>query len=136
MSHPPRPMKALVEVLSAAVDALPSDESHLSDLGREWGRSWAARRKRANGAAPRSRRGRAELLSRELATWGWRPESHRDSDGIRLLTGRCLFHGEGPGLNGRCCALEEGLLTGLVETFANGHAKVVRAQGCRLEVVL
>jgi hypothetical protein len=39
-------------------------------------------------------------------------------------------------LGGRGGALAEGLLTGVVETLVNGHAKVVRTQGCRLEVIL
>jgi hypothetical protein len=73
---------------------------------------------------------------RELSAWGWRPSAKRGPGGVRLATGACLFRDRSPGLNGRCCALEEGLLTGLVETLVNGHARVLRTQGCRLEVVL
>jgi predicted ArsR family transcriptional regulator len=135
-THPPRSIRALVSLLSDAVDSLPSDRRRLVDFGRGWGRSWAARRKRQNGSVPRSRRGRTELLTRELAQWGWQPSSQRVSGGVRLMTGKCLFHDAAPGLNGRCCALEEGLLTGLVETLVNGHARVVRTEGCRLEVLL
>jgi predicted ArsR family transcriptional regulator len=135
-THPPRSTRAIVAVLSEAVDALPSDPRRLEEFGLGWGRSWAARRKRENGAVPRSRRGRADLLAGELSEWGWRPSIRREKDGIRLATGRCLFHDAAPGLNGRCCALEEGLLTGLVETLVNGHARVVRTQGCRLDVLL
>ena len=135
-TSPPRSTRAIVAVLSEAVDSLPSDRTRLVKFGRGWGRSWATRRKRENGAVPRSHRGRAEYLAGELAEWGWQPSVHREQGGIRLTTGRCLFHDRAPGLNGRCCALEEGLLTGLVETLVNGHAKVLRTQGCRLEVVL
>lgn len=135
-SHPPRSTRTILGLLAEAVDTVPADRSTLAEFGRGWARSWAARRKREHGAVPRSRRGRAELLMGELSEWGWRPSIHRGSDGIRLATGTCLFRDRGPGLNGRCCALEEGLLTGLVETLVNGHARVVRTQGCRLEVAL
>jgi predicted ArsR family transcriptional regulator len=135
-THPPRSTRAIVAVLSEAVDALPSDTKRLAEFGQGWGRSWATRRKRESGAVPRSHRGRAEFLAGELSEWGWRPSVRREKGGIRLTTGRCLFHDAAPGLNGRCCALEEGLLTGLVETLVNGHAKVVRTQGCRLDVLL
>jgi predicted ArsR family transcriptional regulator len=134
--HPPRSTRAIVSLLAEAVDTLPSDPRRLAQFGRGWGRSWATRRKRENGSVPRSRRGRADYLMRELSEWGWRPLAQREPQGIRLTTGRCLFRDRAPGANGRCCALEEGLLTGLVETLVNGHAKVVRTQGCRLEVVL
>jgi predicted ArsR family transcriptional regulator len=136
LTYPPMPTRALVAVLSSAVDALPSNHRQLAELGRGWGRSWAVQHKRQNGSVPRSRRGRAEYLARELAQWGWRPATRREEGGVRLVTGRCLFHDRPPGLNGRCCALEEGLLSGLVETLVNGHARVVRTRGCRLEVVL
>jgi predicted ArsR family transcriptional regulator len=135
-TSPPRSTRAVVAVLSEAVDALPSDMRRLAEFGRGWGRSWATRRKRQNGAVPRSRKGRAEFLAKELAEWGWRPATHRERGGVRLTTGRCLFHDRAPGLNGKCCALEEGLLTGIVETLVNGHARVVRTQGCRLDVLL
>jgi predicted ArsR family transcriptional regulator len=135
-TSPPRSTRAIVAVLSEAVDSLPSDTRRLSAFGRGWGRSWATRRKRQNGSVPRSRKGRAEFLSEELAEWGWNPATRPERGGIRLTTGRCLFHDRAPGLNGKCCALEEGLLSGIVETLVNGHAKVVRTQGCRLEVVL
>jgi predicted ArsR family transcriptional regulator len=135
-THPPRSTRALVSVLADAMDSLPTDRRQLVQFGRGWGRSWATRRKRVNGSPPRSRRGRAELLARELVEWGWRPTTKREAGGIRLTTGRCLFHDRAPGVNGRCCALEEGLLSGLVETLVNGHARVVRTQGCRLDVVV
>jgi predicted ArsR family transcriptional regulator len=135
-TSPPRSTRAIVAVLSEAVDSLPSDRRRLAAFGRGWGRSWATRRKRQNGSVPRSRKGRADFLSEELSEWGWNPATRPERGGIRLTTGRCLFHDRAPGLNGKCCALEEGLLTGIVETLVNGHAKVLRTQGCRLEVVL
>jgi predicted ArsR family transcriptional regulator len=135
-NHPPRSTRTILTLLAEAVDSLPSDPAKLTEFGRGWARSWAARRKRENGAVPRSRRGRAELLMRELSEWGWHPSARREQGGIRLTTGKCLFRDRAPGLNGRCCALEEGLLTGLVETLMNGHARVARTHGCRLEVLI
>jgi predicted ArsR family transcriptional regulator len=135
-SHPPRSSRVIVSLLVEAVDTLPSDPKQLTQFGRGWGRSWATRRKKENGSVPRSRRGRADYLLRELTEWGWRPSATREPGRIRLSTGRCLFRDRSPGTNGRCCVLEEGLLTGIVETLVNGHAKVTRRQGCRLEVVL
>jgi predicted ArsR family transcriptional regulator len=135
-AHPPRSMQALVAVLAEAVEALPANDRALVAFGREWGRSWAARRKRDRGGTPRSRRGRADLLSGELREWGWRPEVIRDNGELRLLTGRCLWRDLLPASAGRCCSLEEGLLQGMTEGLLNGHARVVRADGCRLEVSL
>jgi len=137
-THPPHSMRSLVAVLAEAIDALPSDHRTLVRFGRSWGRSWATRRKRElNGSSPRSRRGRAELLARELRDWGWRPTTTREGPRMRLSTGHCLFREViGADTNGRCCALEEGLLSGLVEALVNGHAKVVRADGCHLSVVV
>jgi predicted ArsR family transcriptional regulator len=137
-AHPPRSMRTLVGVLAEAIDSLPGDQRSLVRFGRGWGRSWAARRKRElNGSAPRSRRGRAELLARELRAWGWQPSTVREAGAVHLTTGQCLFRDViGADTNGRCCALEEGLLTGLVEALVNGHARVLRAEGCRLQVTL
>jgi predicted ArsR family transcriptional regulator len=137
-THPPHSMRSLVAVLAEAIDALPSDHRTLVRFGRSWGRSWATRRKRElNGSSPRSRRGRAELLARELRDWGWRPTTTREGPRMHLSTGHCLFREViGADTNGRCCALEEGLLSGLVEALVNGHAKVVRADGCHLSVVV
>jgi predicted ArsR family transcriptional regulator len=135
-AHPPRSTRTLVTVLAGAIDSLPADPDTLVEFGRSWGRSWAAQRKRDTGSPPRSRRGRAALLARELRDWGWRPAATRENGSLRLTTGRCLFRDLIPESNGRCCALEEGLLTGLVETLVNGHARVVRATGCSLEVVV
>jgi predicted ArsR family transcriptional regulator len=137
-SHPPHSMRTLVAVLAEAVDALPADHRTLARFGRTWGRSWARRRKReTNGSAPRSRRGRAELLGRELRDWGWRPTTVREGGHVRLSTERCLFRDViGTHTNGRCCALEEGLLSGIVEALVNGHARVIRSEGCHLEVVV
>jgi predicted ArsR family transcriptional regulator len=134
--HPPRSLRALLTVLAGAIDSLPADPEALVEFGRGWGRSWAAQRKRDNGSAPRSRRGRVSLLARELRDWGWRPTATKEDGAVRLTTGRCLFRELIPGSNGRCCALEEGLLTGLVESLVNGHAKVARAEGCHLDVVV
>ena len=135
LTQPPRGTRALVALLAEAVDSLPSsDEERLSDFGRAWGRTWGARRKRENGASPRSRRARAELLRRELAGWGWRPQANHDRDGVRIATGRCLFREAAPGVNGRCCALEQGVLRGIVDALAGGHASVVKSDGCRLDV--
>jgi len=137
-THPPHSMRSLVAVLAEAIDALPSDHRTLVRFGRSWGRSWATRRKRElNGSSPRSRRGRAELLARELRDWGWRPTTTREGPRMHLSTGQCLFREViGADTNGRCCALEEGLLSGLVEALVNGHAKVVRADGCRLRILV
>jgi hypothetical protein len=56
---------------------------------------------------------------------------------VRLSTGQCLFRDViGANTNGRCCSLEEGLLGGLVEALVNGHATVVRADGCRLSILV
>jgi predicted ArsR family transcriptional regulator len=135
-AHPPRSMRVLAAVLAEAIDALPSDERTLVAFGRAWGRSWATRRKRENGATPRSRRGRADLLHRELREWGWRPDLVRWGGDFTVTTSRCLWKELAPNSNGRCCALEEGMLTGLTETLLNGHARRVRAEGCSLEVTL
>lgn len=135
-AHPPRSMQVLVTVLAEAIDALPSDEAALVEFGRAWGRSWAARRKRERGAAPRSRRRRAEVLARELRDWGWRPAVAQENGHFRLATGRCLWRDLVPSSNGRCCALEKGLLTGLTEALLNGQARMIRSQGCGLEVRL
>lgn len=135
-AHPPRSGRTLVALLADAVDTLPADRRRLVEFGRGWGKAWAARRKRQNGSAPRSRRGRAELLVRELTQWGWHPRAEAENGALRVRTARCLFHDRAAGRGGRCCALEEGLLTGLVETLVNGHVRVVRAHGCRLDVVL
>jgi predicted ArsR family transcriptional regulator len=136
LGHAPRTLKPLVSMLSHVVDALPGDPTELRDLGRAWGRTWAARRRAGNGAVPRSRKGRAELLARLLAEWGWQPISGNENGGVRISTGRCLFHDLSLERDGRCCALEEGLLSGLVEAMVNGHAEVVRLPGCRLEIAL
>ncbi|HEV8572939.1 MAG TPA: helix-turn-helix domain-containing protein [Actinomycetota bacterium] len=136
LSHPPRTLKPLVRVLSHVVDALPTEPSHLRELGRAWGRTWATQRRAGNGAVPRSRKRRAELLARLLAEWGWQPSSRNENGRVRISTGRCLFHDLVPERDGRCCALEEGLLSGLVETMLNGHAEVMRLPGCRLEIAL
>jgi predicted ArsR family transcriptional regulator len=133
---PPRSMQTLVAVLAETIDALPSDDATLVAFGRAWARSWAARRKRENGGTPRSRRGRADLLARELRDWGWRPQVVRENGDIRLITGRCLWRDLVPSSNGRCCALEEGLVTGLTEALGGGDARVIRAEGCRLEVAI
>jgi DNA-binding transcriptional ArsR family regulator len=78
LAHPLGTLRSLVEMLSGAVDTLSPDRGSLVEFGRRWGRTWALRRKRENGGSSRSRRGRANLLSRELAEWGWRPASrHR-----------------------------------------------------------
>ena len=136
LEHPPRTLKPLVSVLAHVVDALPAEVGELRDLGRSWGRTWAARRRAGNGGVPRSRKRRAELLARHLAEWGWRPMTRSHDEGIRISTGRCLFHDLIQEPDGRCCALEEGLLSGLVETMLNGQAEVVRLPGCRLEIAL
>ncbi len=135
-THPPRSMRSLVTMLAGAIDSLPSDEKTLVAFGRSWGRTWATKRKRGNGSVPRSRRGRAQYLTVELRDWGWEPAAIRENGSVRLVTGRCLFDDLVPHSPGRCCALEQGLLTGLVESLVNGHARVKRAQGCKLEVVL
>lgn len=135
-AHPPRSMRVLTTVLVEAVEALPPDDATLVAFGRAWGRSWGARRKRERGGAPRSRRARADLLAGELRDWGWRPNVVRDNGDVRVSTSRCLWRDLVPSATGRCCALEEGILTGMTEALLNGHARLVRAEGCRLEVSL
>jgi predicted ArsR family transcriptional regulator len=136
LGHPPRTLKPLVSVLSHVVAALPAEPRRLRDLGRAWGRTWAMERRAGNGAVPRSRKRRAEVLARLLAEWGWQPLSRIENGATKISTGRCLFHDLSPERDGRCCALEEGLLAGLVEAMVNGHAKVARLPGCRLEIAL
>jgi predicted ArsR family transcriptional regulator len=133
-AHPPRPLRALVRMLAEAVDALPAKPRDLVSFGRRWGRSWAVEGRSSR--VPRSRRGRAELLARELESWGWRPSVKRSAGEIRLTTGHCLFGDLSPSVNGRSCALEEGLLGGLVEGLVNGQASVTRTGGCHHEIVL
>jgi predicted ArsR family transcriptional regulator len=134
--HPLGSLRSLVDMLSGAMDTLSPDRRRLVEFGRNWGRTWATRRRRENGGTSRSRRGRARLLSQELAEWGWRPSSNRENGRTRLTTERCLFHDRKPGNHGGCCALEEGLLRGLVEGFLNGQTEGLRVDGCRFEVTL
>lgn len=134
--NPPRTLRPLVSMLAHVVDELPAESTRLRELGRAWGRMWAAERRGGNGGVPRSRKGRAELLAGHLAEWGWQPVTLNENSGVRLSTGRCLFHGLPPQRDGRCCALEEGLLSGLVDAMLNGHGEVVRLPGCRLEIAL
>ena len=131
---PDAAMRPLVSLMAEAVDALPGDRRKLTRFGEDWARSWTSKRKRGNGRAPRDPRARAELLSRELARWGWRPSAINENGGMRITTGRCLFHGGAPGENGRSCSLEEGLLRGLTEAMLNGRAASMQVRGCRLEV--
>lgn len=136
LAHPLGSLRTLVDILSGAMDALPTDRHRLVEFGRSWGRSWAARRRRENGGTTRSRQARARLLSRELAEWGWRPSSDRENGRMRLSTERCLFHDRAPGNHGQCCALEEGLLRGLTDGFLNGQAEALIVDGCRFEVTV
>lgn len=121
---------ALLSVLEEAVQALPADREALVEFGRAWGRAWA-RRRRSESGPTRGRRARAELLATELAIWGWEPTTDRSNGTIRVATGRCLFRGDSPGSNGRCCALEEGFLSGLAEGLLEGRATVA-LDGCQL----
>lgn len=134
--HPPRTTRTLIAILAEAVDALPSDRRSLVTFGRAWGKGWGLRRRRENGTAPRSRRGRGELLTEQLAEWGWKPITKRDPNRFVIETRRCLFKDLVPASNGRCHALEEGLVRGIVEATANGRARVGRAEGCFLRIVL
>lgn len=136
LTHPLGSLRSLVDMLAGAMDTLSADRRRLVEFGRTWGRTWATRRKRENGSVPRSRRRRAELLSQELAEWGWRPSSNRENGRMHLTTERCLFHDRAPGNHGRCCALEEGLLKGLVEGYLNGEADGLTVDGCRFQVTL
>lgn len=136
LGHPPRTLKPLVSVLSHVVDALPADPTQLRDLGRTWGRTWATQRRAGNGGVPRSRKRRAEIMARLLAEWGWQPISRNENGRVRISTGCCLFDDLSLERDGLCCALEEGLLSGLVEAMLNGHAEVVRLPGCRFEIRL
>ena len=131
---PAHPMSALVSLLEESLALLPADRDLLVAFGRAWGRAWARRRRRESGL-PRSRRGRAELLAGELAAWGWEPSTRRDDGSIHLETGRCLFRGGPPGQNHRSCAVEEGLLTGLVEGLLNGRANSA-VEGCALDLTV
>lgn len=135
-AHPPRSTQVLVAILAEAVEALPSDQDSLVAFGRAWGRAWAVRRKRERGGAPRSRRARAELLVGEFRDWGWQPDLTRHDGDVKLVTNRCLWRDLVARSNGRCCALEQGILAGLTEGLVNGHAQVVPRDGCRIEVHL
>lgn len=127
-----RSVNALLTMISEALDALPADHAQMVAFGRAWGRAWGRRRRRETGA-PRSRRRRVELLAGELAEWGWEPTTRQDNGQLRLETGRCLFEGSQAGEDGRCCALEEGLLVGLAEGILNGRATLA-VEGCRLHL--
>lgn len=116
-------------VLEDALQTLPTDRETLVEFGRAWGRAWARRRRGENGAR-RGRQARAELLATELAMWGWEPTTDRGNGTIRIATSRCLFRGDSPGSNGRCCALEEGFLSGLADGLLEGRATVA-LDGCR-----
>lgn len=121
---------ALLTVLEEAVQALPADRAALVAFGRAWGRAWA-RRRRSESGPTRGRTARAELLATELAIWGWEPTTDRSNGTIKVATGRCLFRGETPGRGGRCCALEEGFLSGLADGLLGGRGSVA-LDGCRL----
>ncbi|HEX6261884.1 MAG TPA: helix-turn-helix domain-containing protein [Actinomycetota bacterium] len=121
---------ALLAVLEEALQALPADRETLVEFGRAWGRAWA-RHRRSESGPTRGRRARAELLATELAIWGWEPTTDRHNGTMSVATGRCLFRGASPGSNGRCCALEEGFLSGLAEGLLEGRATVA-LDGCRL----
>ncbi len=135
LAGPPASLRALVSLLAEAVDTLPANRRKLVEIGRSWGRTWGTRRKRSSGA-PRSRLGRARMLERELAEWGWRPTAVAAEGRLRIRTERCLFHDRAAGDHGRCCALEEGLLRGLTESALNGQADLADVRGCRLELTL
>lgn len=122
----------MLEMLEGAVQELPADRSQLVAFGRAWGRAWADRRRQQLGA-PGGSRGRIELLTAELVVWGWEPATSHENGSIHVRTGRCLFDGSAPGRNGRCCALEEGVLAGLVEGILEGGSEPI-LDGCRLEV--
>lgn len=130
----PRPVGEIVSLLEKAIHGLSTDRDGLVEFGRSWGEAWARRRKRRNGL-PRGRRARAEVLTGELSAWGWEPTTRQEDEGLRVETGRCLFHGEAPGANGRCCAVEEGLLAGLTEGLLNGQARI-QLRGCQLDVLV
>lgn len=134
--HPPRTLKPLVSMLSHVVGALPSDLALLRELGWAWGRTWGTERRAGNGGVPRSRKRRVERVARQLAEWGWQPVTRTENGSVRISTGRCLFEGLSPEREGACCALEEGLLFGLVEATLNGRAQVLKLPGCRLEIAL
>lgn len=123
-----RSVPVLVALLRDAIADLPPERSVLVTLGRAWGRAWA-RRRRSESGTPRSRRGRAEALAGELALWGWEPRTRQDNGSMQLQTQRCLF----PDADGAGCALEEGLLAGLVEGLTGGTASLA-IDGCRLEL--
>lgn len=120
----------VLAMLEDALQALPADRETLVEFGRAWGSAWAMRRRSENGRA-RGRLARAELLATELAIWGWEPTTDRRNGSLLVATGRCLFRGESPGGNGRCCALEEGFLSGLADGLLEGRATVA-LDGCRL----
>ena len=130
----PRSPEAMISVLRDAIETLEGGRDELVRFGRAWGRAWAARRRGENGM-PRARRARAEVLSAELAAWGWSPRTRQEGDRLRLETGRCIFRAASPGPNGRCCAVEEGLLGALSEGILNGTGQV-SIEGCRLSLTV
>ena len=121
----------MLSMLEEAVDLLPADRDQLVAFGRAWGQTWVRRRRRETGF-PRSRRGRVDLLAAELTIWGWEPTTRRENGVLQVETGRCLFRRGSP-RGGRSCALEEGVLGGLVEGIINGGGRVA-LDGCRLAV--
>lgn len=127
----PAPGRTLA-LLEGALQELPADRAQLVAFGRAWGRAWAKRRRNHLGR-PDSARGRAELLTAELSLWGWEPATSRENGAIRVRTQRCAFDGSAPGSDRRRCALEEGLLRGLVESILDRPDLPV-LEGCRLEV--
>lgn len=130
-SYPTRPTKALLEMLAGAIDTLPSDRRSLVAFGKTWGRNWASRRR--NGTPPRSRKAQVDLLVGQMREWGWRPTTRLESGRTRITTRECLFGHMAHGTNGRCCALEEGMLRGLAEAALGGPAKVIRT-GRHIEI--
>jgi predicted ArsR family transcriptional regulator len=133
-STPGHPMRAFSTMLEEALDVLPAGRKQLVAFGRAWGRAWARARKRGH-PTPRSRRARVELVTAELAEWGWEPFTRQDNGTFNVETGRCLFRATAPGAHGRCCAVEQGLLTGLVEGLLDGRVSAT-VDGCRFRLTV
>lgn len=129
-----RPLSRLLELLAGALDALPAREAEIRGFGETWGLAWGSERRRETPARPRSRAARAEILAHEIRSWGFEPKIEPGPQGKLVVTGRCLFEGLLGRDGGRCCTLEEGLLSGVARGLLGPPVSVRTEEGCRHEV--